>query len=277
MPFAECREQRVPRVYRATAFVGRLILIGRIPVPRDDDRDDDDRDRGPRKRREVPGDDAPRRRRDSDDEDGPRKRREADNEDAPRKRRADDDEDAPRKRRQPDDEDAPRKRRQPDDEDAPRKRRGDDDDYDSTRVPPYPNQLKIAGYLWMAFGILILANGLYSLAVIYGGVRGGGGAIAVGGGLGVALIALFGGAFIHVGLQSINGTARDTMGNGIGSLVFAALQFGSAFWAMSQFGFHLLLLLQIRWSGVAARRSFGAVGASGLSRLEKGQEAITGK
>jgi hypothetical protein len=221
MPFAECGEQRVPRIYRATAILGRLNLTGRIPVPRDEDRDDDDRDRGPRKRREAP------------------------DEDAPRKRREPDDEDSPRKRREPDDEVAPRKRRQSDDEDAPRKRRADDDDYDSSRVPPYPNQLKIAGYLWMAFGILILANGLYTLAVVYGGVGGGRGAVAVGGGIGVGLLTLFGAAFIHVGLQSITGTAKDTMGNGIGSLVFAALQFGSAFWAMSLVGFQLLLLVQI--------------------------------
>jgi hypothetical protein len=187
---------------------GRLIQSKRIPVPRDDDRDDDDRDRGPR------------RRRDADDEDAPRKRREADDEDAPRKRRDADD-------------------------DAPRKRRASDDDYDGGRVP-LPNQLKIAGYLWVAFGILILLGGLYNLIVMYGpgGLRAGVG-VAVGGGIGVALIALFGGAFIFVGVQSINGTARDTMGNGIGSLCFAAIELLIGFVALANFGFFFLLLIPL--------------------------------
>jgi hypothetical protein len=37
---------------------------------------------------------------------------------------------------------------------------------------------------------------------------------------------LFGAVFIHVGVQSTRGTARDTLGNGIGSLGFALLNGG---------------------------------------------------
>ena len=42
------------------------------------------------------------------------------------------------------------------------------------------------------------------------------------------MIILVGGAFIYVGVQSVRGTAKDTLGNGIGSIVFAAFQFCGA-------------------------------------------------
>jgi hypothetical protein len=38
--------------------------------------------------------------------------------------------------------------------------------------------------------------------------------------LSAALIGLFGGAFIFVGIQTVGGWARDVLGNGIGSLIF---------------------------------------------------------
>jgi hypothetical protein len=40
--------------------------------------------------------------------------------------------------------------------------------------------------------------------------------------------ALFGGGFIFVGIQTLIGTAKDTLGNGIGSIIFAALIGGLA-------------------------------------------------
>src|SRR5260370_40664686 len=40
------------------------------------------------------------------------------------------------------------------------------------------------------------------------------------------LVALFGGGFIFVGVQTLTGAAKDTLGNGIGSIIFAALMGG---------------------------------------------------
>jgi hypothetical protein len=77
------------------------------------------------------------------------------------------------------------------------------------------------------FGALILLNGailLLFLLALSGPApaeaRGGVMAGAVCGGLFVALI---GGVFIHVGVTTLGGTAKDTLGNGIGSIIFAAL------------------------------------------------------
>lgn len=92
--------------------------------------------------------------------------------------------------------------------------------------PPLPGSVKAAGIIWIVFGGLVLLNGginvLLQLAVVPRGGPGAGGMVtgAVCGGLFVALI---GGVFIHVGVQSLNGTAKDTLGNGIGSIIFAAL------------------------------------------------------
>jgi hypothetical protein len=59
-----------------------------------------------------------------------------------------------------------------------------------------------------------------------GGERGA--AVAVGVGVcGGLLLGLFGAVFVHVGVQSVRGTARDTLGNGIGSIIFGLLNLGS--------------------------------------------------
>jgi uncharacterized membrane protein HdeD (DUF308 family) len=41
------------------------------------------------------------------------------------------------------------------------------------------------------------------------------------------IFGLIGGAFIFVGVQTILGTARDTLGNGIGSIIFGVLNGGA--------------------------------------------------
>jgi len=81
-----------------------------------------------------------------------------------------------------------------------------------------------AGTIWIVFGGLILVNFTISVLVnasladarqrqdLLGGLFCGG-----------LVFALFGGAFIFVGVQSVTGTAKDTLGNGIGSIIFAAL------------------------------------------------------
>jgi hypothetical protein len=78
------------------------------------------------------------------------------------------------------------------------------------------------------FGGLILLNGLVMLALMFllaqrAGDRGSAGAFAVGGVCGVLFVALVGGVFVNVGVTSIRGTAKDTLGNGIGSILFGVL------------------------------------------------------
>jgi len=110
----------------------------------------------------------------------------------------------------------------------------DDDDRDrrSDRERPFPKAVFFAGVTWIVFGCLILINGGIQLIMTLGqaGQAGqkDGGAQAVGGTCGVALIVLFGAAFLFVGIQSCKGTAKDTLGNAIGSLVFGLLAGGGA-------------------------------------------------
>jgi hypothetical protein len=96
--------------------------------------------------------------------------------------------------------------------------------------PPFPVLVRAAGIIWIVFGGLLLINLLLFLAVIgavaVGGPKEAGAAAAAGGVCGAAIIGLFAAAFIFVGVQSIKGTARDTLGNSIGSIVFALLNLG---------------------------------------------------
>lgn len=116
--------------------------------------------------------------------------------------------------------------RDDDDRDDDRPRRYDDED-DRRRVVPYPSMLRNAGYLWVIFGLIILVNGGINVMMSVGGAGGADQDAKVAGGTcGILVVALLGGVFIHVGMQSINGTARDTMGNGIGSMIIGLLQAG---------------------------------------------------
>jgi hypothetical protein len=93
--------------------------------------------------------------------------------------------------------------------------------------PRYPGVVMAAGIIWIVFGSLILLNGAGALllgAAMSAGT-GSGGALGAGASIGV-VAALFGAAFLFVGVQSVRGTAPGTLGNGIGSIVFAVLQFG---------------------------------------------------
>jgi len=105
--------------------------------------------------------------------------------------------------------------------------RYDEDDEPPIRhAPPYPGTVRTAGIVWIVFGSLILLNLLGVLLITFVFVAGGGpgregavgGALCVGG-----VIGLFGGAFLFVGVQSVRGTAADTLGNGIGSIVIGLL------------------------------------------------------
>jgi hypothetical protein len=92
-----------------------------------------------------------------------------------------------------------------------------------------PGRVLTAGIIWILIGGLILVNGLITLVLLMAlaaapdapaAVKGG---FMATGGCTVLLIALFGAAFILVGVQTVKGTAKDTLGNSIGSLVFGAL------------------------------------------------------
>jgi hypothetical protein len=91
--------------------------------------------------------------------------------------------------------------------------------------PKYPRAVHIAGVIWIIFGSLILLNAAINLLLTVG-MAAGDGAQAAGGGSPVWIGVLVGAVFIHVGVQSTRGTAKDTLGNGIGSLIFGLLNGG---------------------------------------------------
>jgi hypothetical protein len=154
---------------------------------------------------------------------------------APRRsarRPEEDEDDRPRRRsrvNEEDDEEVPRRRRSRDDDD-------EEDDYDrdaaARRGPPYPVVVKMAGIVWIVFGSIIVLRTLIVLALVMaasapaGGPVGGGaprGAVISGAVCLVVFVGLIAAAFIFVGVQSVRGTAPGTVGNGIGSIVFGAL------------------------------------------------------
>jgi hypothetical protein len=95
-------------------------------------------------------------------------------------------------------------------------------------APRLPGTVLAAGIIWIVFGSLILLSRVLELILMFAlppqaGDRAAGGAFAVGQTCAVVFIALVGGVFVHVGVTSLTGTAKDTLGNGIGSFFFAAL------------------------------------------------------
>ncbi len=105
-----------------------------------------------------------------------------------------------------------------------------DDDLPYVKSVRYPAMIRVAAIVWILFGCLILVNGGVSLIVQFtmqaqNGPAAAGGA-AIGGACGMAVVLLFGVGFILVGVQTLRGTAADTLGNGIGSIVFGLLNLG---------------------------------------------------
>lgn len=93
---------------------------------------------------------------------------------------------------------------------------------DETRRPggaaTLPSTVYAAGVVWIVFGCLILLNSLVTLFVPAPQPQPGENQPAPNV-CPVLIGVLFGVVFIHVGLQSVKGTAKDTLGNGIGSIV----------------------------------------------------------
>jgi hypothetical protein len=86
-----------------------------------------------------------------------------------------------------------------------------------------PTSVRSAGIIWIVFGALLLLNVL--LLVLITLAAGGDVGAVICGGAGGILVGLFGAAFIFVGVQTVRGTAADTLGNGIGSIIFGLLNF----------------------------------------------------
>jgi hypothetical protein len=105
----------------------------------------------------------------------------------------------------------------------------EDDDLSIRHETPFPSSVRAAGVIWIVIGALILFNAAVQLLVTVASASTpqGGGAYAVGGMCVVILLALFGAAFIFVGVQTARGTAQDTLGNAIGSIIFGLLNGGS--------------------------------------------------
>jgi hypothetical protein len=100
--------------------------------------------------------------------------------------------------------------------------------------PRFPGTVYAAGVTWIIFGCLILINAVVNLGMSLSGVAGappqapgGGAGQAAGGTCGAIFAALFGAAFLFVGVQSTQGKARDTLGNGIGSIIIGLLNGGA--------------------------------------------------
>jgi hypothetical protein len=103
----------------------------------------------------------------------------------------------------------------------------DYDDYDdrpARSAVPFPTGVKVAGILWIGFGVLALVGQLLSFALNMAGAAAQGGPGAPGGNMcGVGCGVLFAIVFLVAGIQTVKGTAKGTLGNGIGSLLFGLL------------------------------------------------------
>lgn len=104
-----------------------------------------------------------------------------------------------------------------------------DDRWDQPEVMPVeapriPGSARAAGIIWIVFGGIILLNAAISLLIALALAPPQERAPAMSGAVcGVLFAGLVGGVFIHVGIQTVGGTAKDTLGNGIGSLLIGVL------------------------------------------------------
>jgi len=105
---------------------------------------------------------------------------------------------------------------------------------DIRQAPPYPKTVVAAGVLWIIFGCLALLSLLVLLVaafVLVADVQGAAAAwgLLLSGAVWSAVpIGLIGAALIGAGSQSIRGTARDTLGSGIGSIILGLIYWGVA-------------------------------------------------
>ncbi len=89
---------------------------------------------------------------------------------------------------------------------------------------PFPSLVYVAGVIWIGFGCLALIVALINLALLGATVSGGPADPCPG--FCCCFATLFGIAFIEGGFRSVKGTAEDTLGIAICSLLFGLLQVG---------------------------------------------------
>jgi hypothetical protein len=114
--------------------------------------------------------------------------------------------------------------------DRPGRPRRDDRDYDDyeredfRRDVPFPGKVLAAGIIWIIAGGLQLLGAailLFAALVLSGS---GLGSLFAGPAMCLGLfVGLIGAAFLLVGTQTVRGTAADTLGNSIGSIILGAL------------------------------------------------------
>ncbi|HEY2787698.1 MAG TPA: hypothetical protein VGJ05_22260 [Fimbriiglobus sp.] len=140
----------------------------------------------------------------------------------------------------------------------------DEDEFENRRGSPYPVIVRIAAVLWIGFGALGLIGGMIQLGQA-GAQRGNG--QSTGGPCCGFVIAI---AFIVVGYQTLTGKAKDTLGNGIGSILIGLLY---------------LAIAGVLFAAVRVRAQFGGevnfiavfVGLIGISLILAGMLAIVGR
>jgi hypothetical protein len=98
-----------------------------------------------------------------------------------------------------------------------------DDDPPRRRNAPLPGGVRAAGIIWISIGALGLATAVLSLVGNLA-MQGGGGP---GGPVPIlcsfVCFAAIPAVFLMVGVQTVKGTAKGTLGNGIGSIIFGLL------------------------------------------------------
>jgi hypothetical protein len=162
-----------------------------------------------------------------------------------------------------------------------RLRREEDEDRLNVRME-YPRSVWAAGVIWFIAGVLILVATLVNLVVgmaLTSAQAPGAQVVAAtppGGSICALLFGVFMGAvFIHVGEQSVNGTAKDTLGNGVGSMIFAML---NGVW-----GVLIILFAAAVWrflsrtAGILLAAIGGLNALSGLALLVAGILALIGR
>jgi hypothetical protein len=108
----------------------------------------------------------------------------------------------------------------------------EDEDDEFRPEPDFPATVTVAGIIWIVIGGLSILQLLLMLvlpaampqAKARPADQGQENVQRVAKGVGLCCGSLIGGAFIFVGAQSVRGTANDTLGNGIGSIVLGILQ-----------------------------------------------------
>ncbi|WP_088254193.1 hypothetical protein [Fimbriiglobus ruber] len=107
---------------------------------------------------------------------------------------------------------------------------------ETTRTPPkFPIGVRVAGIIWIVFGSLGLLGVVVD--VVLSGVAAADGGPNTRGGGSVCCSGLLSGLFLWLGIQTVRGTAKDTLWSSIGSFVFsviyAVLGIGALFAAMA--------------------------------------------